>query len=179
MLLSNSDAVSRVKFVKFVKSNLLFVCLQFLSEMSKLFSANQTNGGSIYITMKRIDNRKKPTPRPSKTPLETKPLEYMCLIRVQNNKRKISTIVSSKDVNKFQQVKENFEILAHTNTLILIHLPVGLLKSAQGQSLWSKEEGEKEEYEKVESNTIKEKVFVFVYFFCRILWKSMFNKYQI
>ena len=76
--------------------------------MSKLFYANQTNGGSIYITMKRVDNSKKPTPRASKQAKEStaskKPVEHMCLIRVHNNSRKISTIVSAKDVNKFQQV---------------------------------------------------------------------------
>lgn len=72
--------------------------------MSKLFSTNQTKGGSIYITMKRIDNSKKPIPRANKPESTKVPTEYMCLIRVQNNSRKISTIVSSKDVNKFQQV---------------------------------------------------------------------------
>lgn len=89
--------------------------------MSKLFYANQTKGGSIYITMKRIDNSKKPVPRvghkpkkskkvkkrPQKAEIETSPdgpKEYMCLIRVHNNSRKISTIVSCKEVNKFQQV---------------------------------------------------------------------------
>ncbi|KPM05754.1 signal recognition particle 14 kDa protein-like protein [Sarcoptes scabiei] len=100
----------------------------FLSEMSKLFYSNQTNGGSLYITMKRIDNSKKPTPNPRRKqskkvsknnksyptksidqPSESStssnvPKEYYCLIRVHDNKRKISTIVSSKDVNKFQQV---------------------------------------------------------------------------
>ena len=72
--------------------------------MSKLFSTNQTKGGSIYITMKRIDNSKKPTPRPEKEVKNLNPTEFMCLIRVHNNSSKISTIVSSKDVNKFQQV---------------------------------------------------------------------------
>lgn len=96
--------------------------------MSKLFYSNQTNGGSLYITMKRIDNSKKPTPNPRRKqskkvsknnksyptksidqPSESStssnvPKEYYCLIRVHDNKRKISTIVSSKDVNKFQQV---------------------------------------------------------------------------
>lgn len=79
--------------------------------MSKLFYTNQTEGGSIYITMKRIDNSKKPRPRPTnKASLskmaENKRKEYMCLIRVHYNKRKISTIVSAKDVNKFQLVRK-------------------------------------------------------------------------
>lgn len=90
--------------------------------MSKLFASNQSKGGSIYITMKRIDNSKKPTPRPIKPSKKkkkqtkqpqsqpkqdetsTKPNENMCLIRVHNNTRKISTVVNAKDVNKFQQV---------------------------------------------------------------------------
>ncbi|KAH7646314.1 signal recognition particle 14 kda protein-like protein [Dermatophagoides farinae] len=86
----------------------------FLSEMSKLFYTNQTNGGSIYITMKRIDNSKKPTPRAEKLKKKTQDKsvteqrkEYKCLIRVHDNKRKISTIVSAKDVNKFQQAYSN------------------------------------------------------------------------
>ncbi|KAI2801267.1 hypothetical protein RDWZM_009509 [Blomia tropicalis] len=97
----------------------------FLSEMSKLFASNQSKGGSIYITMKRIDNSKKPTPRPIKPSKKkkkqtkqpqsqpkqdetsTKPNENMCLIRVHNNTRKISTVVNAKDVNKFQQAYSN------------------------------------------------------------------------
>ena len=100
--------------------------------MSKLFAVNQTKGGSIYITMKRIDTSKKPTPkqrRPivvpkgkggkqqakkvvSKIPPPAvidpdQPLEHMCLIRVCNNSRKISTIVKASDVNKFQQAYSN------------------------------------------------------------------------
>ncbi|OTF78092.1 signal recognition particle 14 kDa protein-like protein [Euroglyphus maynei] len=79
--------------------------------MSKLFYMNQTKGGSIYITMKRIDNSKKPTPRPEK--LKRNPnaqpstKEYKCLIRVHDRTRKISIIVSAKDVNKFQQAYSN------------------------------------------------------------------------
>ncbi|KAH9417467.1 RNA-binding signal recognition particle subunit srp14 [Dermatophagoides pteronyssinus] len=69
----------------------------FLSEMSKLFYTNQMKGGSIYITMKRIDNSPKPKPRP----------QYKCLIRVHDRTRKISIIVSAKDVNKFQQAYSN------------------------------------------------------------------------
>lgn len=88
--------------------------------MSKLFTQNHTNGGSIYITMKRVDNSKKPTPKPRKiknkskkqqqkqkqqaSVVEEKPLEHMCLIRVHNNTKKISTLVAAKDVHKFQQV---------------------------------------------------------------------------
>lgn len=92
--------------------------------MSKLFYTNQNDGGSIYITMKQVDNSKKPQPSDSNTrklgkkgkknkkqaasssggDVEAKPKENMCLIRVHNSKRKISTVVAAKDVNKFQQV---------------------------------------------------------------------------
>lgn len=140
-------------------SNLFFLILyiltlQFLSEMSKLFAHNQTSGGSIYITMKRVDNsEKKPTPRPiskirapksknkkaaatalaaaiaarEKADAEAanKPAEHMCLIRVQNNKRKISTVVAAKDVNKFQQV--TFFILIFRIFFLIIIFSLGLL----------------------------------------------------
>ncbi len=117
--------------------------------MSKLFAANQSSGGSLYITMKRVDvSKKKPTPRPiSRLPppkgvkskkavaaamaaavaarekadaeAAARPSEHMCLIRVHNASRKISTMVSPKDVNKFQQVG-SFEFLQfRTHFLIL------------------------------------------------------------
>ncbi|XP_027198389.2 signal recognition particle 14 [Dermatophagoides pteronyssinus] len=96
----------------------------FLSEMSKLFYTNQMKGGSIYITMKRIDNSPKPKPRPRTEKLKKSKLpknsnkdeqpkqqqqtkEYKCLIRVHDRTRKISIIVSAKDVNKFQQAYSN------------------------------------------------------------------------
>lgn len=88
--------------------------------MSKLFAHNQTEGGSIYISMKRVDNSKKPTPKPRKIkskkgqqkqkqqqqqqPAADQPLEHMCLIRVHNNTKKISIVVAARDVHKFQQV---------------------------------------------------------------------------
>src|SRR5699024_1311791 len=84
MLISNSDTVSPLyrgthfQLCVNLRLSFPFTRLQFLSEMSKLFYANQTNGGSIYITMKRIDNSKKPKPRPSKQAkanADSKPLE--------------------------------------------------------------------------------------------------------
>lgn len=51
--------------------------------------------------MKRYDGRTKPQPRdPAKAP--PPPEEYMCLIRATYGKRKLSTHVAHKDLNKFQ-----------------------------------------------------------------------------
>lgn len=90
---------------------------QFLSELTKLFNQNQSKGSSLYITMKRYDGRTKPLPRkksspdykprskPPLTPMEVD-TENKCIIRAQIGKKKISTVVASKDINKFQQVRK-------------------------------------------------------------------------
>lgn len=90
----------------------------FLSELSKLFASNQTKGGSLYVTMKKYDGRTKPEPRkdvsakykgkmlPTKrkqTASESES-EHKCLIRASLGGKKISTVISSRDVNKFQLV---------------------------------------------------------------------------
>ncbi|CAG2120177.1 unnamed protein product [Medioppia subpectinata] len=99
----------------------------FLSEMTKLFNTNQTKGGSLYITMKRLEpkdlklkrkaemakastKKKKVLPKKavkrvkqttsqssSSSAASSQPSENKCLIRVHNSKRKISTIVSARD----------------------------------------------------------------------------------
>ncbi|CAG2121934.1 unnamed protein product [Medioppia subpectinata] len=109
----------------------------FLSEMTKLFNTNQTKGGSLYITMKRLEpkdlklkrkaemakvstKKKKVLPKKavkrvkqttsqssSSSAASSQPSENKCLIRVHNSKRKISTIVSARDVNKFQLAYAN------------------------------------------------------------------------
>lgn len=85
--------------------------------MSKLFASNQTRGGSLYLTMKKYDGRTKPEPRQNSSPnykgkidkrkhtsSESETSEFKCLIRAGLGKKKISTIVSSKDMNRFQLV---------------------------------------------------------------------------
>jgi signal recognition particle subunit SRP14 len=90
----------------------------FLSELTKLFNQNQTNGKSLYLTMKRYDGRTKPLPRAKSSP-DYKPkrkpnkqtattsssstsAENKCLIRAQIGNKKISTVIAAKDINKFQ-----------------------------------------------------------------------------
>ena len=73
--------------------------------MTKLFNTNHTKGGSIYITMKRLDPKpKKNKQKTETTQTQTQQTENKCLIRVHTSKKKISTIVAAKDVNKFQLV---------------------------------------------------------------------------
>lgn len=80
----------------------------FLSELTRMFQKAKTTG-SICITMKRYDGKTKPDPRPSKAPSRppAPPSEYQCLIRVKLGRRKISTVVHAKDVNKFQMAYSN------------------------------------------------------------------------
>ena len=77
----------------------------FLNELNKLFASSREKG-SVFITLKKYDGHTKPVPRNApkgvtgaaatrETPIQS------CLIRVQTNKNKISTIVLAKDVNKF------------------------------------------------------------------------------
>ncbi|RWS23638.1 Signal recognition particle protein-like protein [Leptotrombidium deliense] len=88
----------------------------FLSELTNFFAANRDKGGSLYITLKRYDGRTKPTPQKSKTEAgkstantasSSQPVEHKCLIRAHLGKRKISTVVNAKDVNKFQLAYSN------------------------------------------------------------------------
>jgi len=81
----------------------------FLSELTRMFVRGREKG-SIILTMKKYDGRDKPKPR---NPKSTRPggaaassssesvNEYKCLLRAQLSSKKISTVVSSKDVNKF------------------------------------------------------------------------------
>lgn len=86
----------------------------FLSEMTKLFQSNQTKGGSLYITMKRLEPKdvklkklKAKGETQSTASQSSGQSENKCLIRVHNSKRKISTIISAKDINKFQLAYAN------------------------------------------------------------------------
>ncbi|CAM2115949.1 signal recognition particle 14 kDa protein [Lepidochelys kempii] len=78
---------------------------QFLTELTRLFQKCRTSG-SVYITLKKYDGRTKPIPR--KGHVEGfEPADNKCLLRATDGKKKISTVVSSKEVNKFQMAYSN------------------------------------------------------------------------
>jgi len=81
----------------------------FLSELTRMFARGRDKG-SIILTMKKYDGRDKPKPRKAKptraggavaSSSSESANEYKCLLRAQLSSKKISTVVSSKDVNKF------------------------------------------------------------------------------
>jgi len=81
----------------------------FLSELTRMFARGREKG-SIVLTMKKYDGRDKPKPRKAKptraggavaSSSSESVNEYKCLLRAQLSSKKISTVVSSKDVNKF------------------------------------------------------------------------------
>ncbi|XP_011872222.1 PREDICTED: signal recognition particle 14 kDa protein [Vollenhovia emeryi] len=77
----------------------------FLTELTKLFDKSRFSG-SVSLTIKRFNGHNKPVPRKGKPPLPN-PTEYHCLVRASLRSRKISTVIHSKDVNKFQQAYWN------------------------------------------------------------------------
>jgi len=99
----------------------------FLLELTKMFQKSRSTGtGSVSMTMKKYDGRDRPTPKsnPRKPGKKSKakekdaktkgaphtsahpapPPDTTCLIRAKLHTRKISTIVHSKDVTRFQIV---------------------------------------------------------------------------
>uniref|UniRef100_A0A4X1US95 Signal recognition particle 14 kDa protein n=1 Tax=Sus scrofa TaxID=9823 RepID=A0A4X1US95_PIG len=78
---------------------------QFLTELTRLFQKCRLSG-SVFITLKKYDGRTKPIPR--KGSVEGfEPADNKCLLRATDGKKKISTVVSSKEVNKFQMAYSN------------------------------------------------------------------------
>ncbi|XP_015120694.1 signal recognition particle 14 kDa protein [Diachasma alloeum] len=77
----------------------------FLSELTRLFDKSRLSG-SVVLTIKRYNGHNRPVPREGKPPLP-KPSEYLCLVRATLRSKKISTVIHSKDVNKFQQAYWN------------------------------------------------------------------------
>nr|CDS27101.1 signal recognition particle 14 kda protein [Hymenolepis microstoma] len=59
------------------------------------------SGKSLYITMKRHDGRTKPIPKLKE--LRPPSGDHCCLLRAVLGKKKISTVVYQKDMNKFHQ----------------------------------------------------------------------------
>ncbi|XP_032731192.1 signal recognition particle 14 kDa protein-like [Lontra canadensis] len=78
---------------------------QFLMELTRLSQKCQWSG-SVFITLKKCDGLIKPIPR--KGSVEGfEPSDSKCLLRATDEKKKISTVVSSKEVNKFQMAYSN------------------------------------------------------------------------
>uniref|UniRef100_A0A2K6A930 Signal recognition particle 14 kDa protein n=1 Tax=Mandrillus leucophaeus TaxID=9568 RepID=A0A2K6A930_MANLE len=78
---------------------------QFLMELTRLFQKCRTSG-SVYITLKKYDGRTKPIPKKG-TVEGFEPADNKCLLRATDGKKKISTVVSSKEVSKFQMAHSN------------------------------------------------------------------------
>ena len=82
---------------------------QFLTELTKFYQKAKQNG-YVLTTMKRYDGKKKPISRNTKKATIQnipEPQEYKCLIRSTLGSKKISTLVSAKDINKFQLAYSN------------------------------------------------------------------------
>jgi len=106
----------------------------FLMELTKLFQQQRVkNSGSLSLTMKRYDGRIKPKAKltkkqrleqknsttktnPSNTPTTHDSVEYKCLVRAVYGSKKLSTIVSAKDINRFQLAYSNL-LKANMDTL--------------------------------------------------------------
>ncbi|XP_069773208.1 signal recognition particle 14 kDa protein isoform X1 [Narcine bancroftii] len=86
----------------------------FLTELTRLFQKCRTSG-SIYLTMKKYDGRTKPVPRKG-NPDNFEPADNKCLLRATDGKKKISTVISSKEVNRFQMAYSNL-LRAHMDGL--------------------------------------------------------------
>lgn len=67
----------------------------FLNELHKLFERKK-KGGTVWVTMKRTNQK------PRKSKKDYTAVEYVCLIRATDGKRKISTSVSASEYLKFQ-----------------------------------------------------------------------------
>lgn len=65
--------------------------------------------------MKKYDGRTKPVPRKG-NPDNFEPADNKCLLRATDGKKKISTVISSKEVNKFQMAYSNL-LRAHIDGL--------------------------------------------------------------
>ncbi|XP_048394465.1 signal recognition particle 14 kDa protein isoform X2 [Stegostoma tigrinum] len=87
----------------------------FLTELTRLFQKCRTSG-TIYLTMKKYDGRTKPVPRKG-NPNTFEPADNKCLLRATDGKKKkISTVISSKEVNRFQMAYSNL-LRAHMDGL--------------------------------------------------------------
>jgi signal recognition particle subunit SRP14 len=79
---------------------------QFLTELTKFYQKGKTSG-TVFLTMKRYDGRIKPKSKKNVEPIPPEPQEYKCLMRANMGSKKISTVISPKDINKFQLAYSN------------------------------------------------------------------------
>ncbi|EDO37402.1 predicted protein [Nematostella vectensis] len=82
----------------------------FLTQLTYLLQKSRT-AGSVYITVKKYNGQTRPKPRASKKHAKLTSVEHegesKCLFRATNGKKKLSTIVNTKDVNRFQLAYAN------------------------------------------------------------------------
>ncbi|KAK1318826.1 Signal recognition particle 14 kDa protein [Acorus calamus] len=71
----------------------------FLNELTKMFEQNKEKG-SVWVTFKRSTLKCKAVRQRMETVGEL--LEYRCLVRATDGKKKISTALSTKEHQKFQ-----------------------------------------------------------------------------
>eukprot|EP00897_Mesotaenium_endlicherianum_P003138 jgi/Mesen1/2852/ME000174S02100 len=74
----------------------------FLNELTKLYERNKTTG-TVYVTFKRSNLRVK-TKKGSKSEQAERggDNEYGCLVRASDSKKKISTLITTKEHGRFQ-----------------------------------------------------------------------------
>lgn len=70
-----------------------------MSELTRIFQKSKSSG-SVNITMKRYDGKSKPCEK-------LDPSEFKCLFRAVLGNKKISTVVSPKEMNRFQLAYAN------------------------------------------------------------------------
>ncbi|PFX20715.1 signal recognition particle 14 kDa protein-like [Stylophora pistillata] len=84
----------------------------FLTQLTLLLQKTRSSG-TVNITMKRYYGQTKPKPKPrggkklQKLTAVEQEGDSRCLFRATNGKKKLSTVVNSKDVNRFQMAYAN------------------------------------------------------------------------
>lgn len=73
------------------------------------------NSGSVVITLKKYDGRTKPIPKKGQA-VSFEPADNKCIVRASDGKKKISTVVNTKEVIKFQMAYSNL-LRAHMDGL--------------------------------------------------------------
>lgn len=82
---------------------------RFLTELHKLYERNKEKG-TVWVTMKRTNEK------PRKSKKDYSHLEMKCLVRATDGKRKLSTVLVSKDLARFQDSYSTI-LKAHTDAL--------------------------------------------------------------
>ncbi|ELW72819.1 signal recognition particle 14 kDa protein [Tupaia chinensis] len=78
---------------------------QFPTELTRLFQKRWLLS-SAYVTLKKYDDQTKRI-RKKGTVEGFEPSDNKCLLKATDGKKKINTVMSSKEVNKFQMVYSN------------------------------------------------------------------------